>query len=154
MARKQAYCVPKPESWSCRLCHSLGWPELPRFPILGPKPCEPSLPCPFGPRAGSGPLGFRMIADTAALASLPTSPVPSVAPAAKMRSRAALYRAERSANDPTVADAAGAELLLSLAPFWVDAAERLRMRMGDWKAEAGGTTPLGMDPVLGEVTTS
>jgi hypothetical protein len=28
------------------------------------------------------------------------------------------------------------------------------MRMGDWKAEAGGTTPGEMDPVLGDVTTS
>ena len=26
--------------------------------------------------------------------------------------------------------------------------------MGDWKAEAGGTTPGEMDPVLGDVTTS
>lgn len=69
---------------------------------------------------------------------------------AKMRSRAALYRAERSAKVP--ADAADEPVLLSLvlAPFWV---ERLRMRMGDWKAEAGGTT-LEMAPVRGDVATS
>jgi hypothetical protein len=28
------------------------------------------------------------------------------------------------------------------------------MRMGDWKAEAGGTTLGEIDPVLGDVTTS
>ena len=150
----RSYSVPT----SCGLCLSLGWPELPRFNVLVPKPCEPSLSCPFNPRAGSGPLGFRIIADTAAppppppLFPSPVSVPASVAPAAKIRSRAALYRAERSANVPPVI--AADELLLSLTPFRVGPAERLRMRMGGWKAEAGGTTPLGMDPVLGDVATS
>ena len=54
-----------------------------------------------------------------------------------MRSRAALYRAERSAKVPAlIVDADDS----SPAQFWVGAAERLRMRMGGWKAEAGGTT--------------
>jgi hypothetical protein len=82
----------------------------------------------------------------------------SVVPAAKMRSRAALYRAERSAKVPALigAEAGELELELSLAsPFFgVGPVERFRMRMGDWKAEAGGTTPGGMDPVLGDVATS
>jgi hypothetical protein len=42
----------------------------------------------------------------------------------------------------------------SLASFRVGAAavERLRIRTGGWKAEAGGTT-LEMDPILEDVTT-
>jgi hypothetical protein len=88
----------------------------------------------------------------------PPSPVPTlllasaVVRAAKMRSRAALYRAERSAKVPAIAPEAG-EPSPSLAPLWVGAAERFRMRMGGWKAEAGGTT-LERDPVLGDVITS
>lgn len=98
-------------------------------------------------------------ADTAPL-PLP-SPEPEPEPAAssssvvraKMRSRAALYRAERSAKDPAEAAGELAPPSLALAPFWAGPVERLRMRMGDWKAEAGGTT-LEMDPVRGDVTTS
>jgi hypothetical protein len=42
----------------------------------------------------------------------------------------------------------------SFGQFWVDATERLRMRMGGWKADAGGTT-LGMAvPALDDVTTT
>ena len=159
LEKKQAYSA---RSWGPGFV-SLGCPEFPRFPVLVRKPCEPSLPCPFGPcAAGSGPFGFRMIVAADTAPSTVPEPEPELEPEpaasssvvrAKMRSRAALYRAERSAKDP--AEAAG-ELVppsLALAPFWVGPVERLRMRMGDWKAEAGGTT-LGMDPVRGDVTTS
>jgi len=82
----------------------------------------------------------------------PPSPLPSLASAvpAKMRSRAALYLAERSANVSEVFAEAGESLL---AYFPVCAAERFRMRMGDWNAEAGGMT-LEPVPVLGDVVTS
>src|SRR5260370_6479431 len=107
---------------------------------------------------GSGPLGFGIIADTAPpVTPPPVLPMPSlvasVVPAAKMRSRAALYRTERSASVSAPIGVEAGELELSLAsPFFC--VERFRMRMGDWKAEAGGTTLGVMDPVLGDVTTS
>jgi len=91
-------------------------------------------------------LGFRTIVATATPS--PTAVPPSVVPA-KMRSRAASYRAERSAKVPVKTDVGES----SFAPRWVAATDRFRIRMGDWNAEAGGTT-LGRDPVLDDVTTS
>jgi hypothetical protein len=116
-------------------------------------------------------LGFRIIAADNAPPVIPSSPVlltaalasVVVVPAAKMRSRAALYRAERSAKVPAAALIGagelglGLELSLASPPFCRvggAAVERFRMRMGDWKADAGGTTPGEMDPALEDVTTS
>jgi hypothetical protein len=65
-------------------------------------------------------LGFRRIADTAPAPPVTPSPVPST-PAAKMRSRAALYRAERSAKVPAPVGAEAGELGLELSlasPFF------------------------------------
>lgn len=71
-------------------------------------------------------MGFRIIAATAppvtpsSIVSMPAA-LASVAPAAKMRSRAALYRAERSAKVPAPVGATAGELELELSlasPFF------------------------------------